>query len=240
MSEYLIIFLIILFASGVHGFVGFGYGLILMAILPFIIPVTTATIIVSFSSMFFSLYMVWRNRAYIDTKLVLFPLIGILLFIPAGVFLLNYVDDQILKPILGLVLISISLFSLVRKEENFSIKSTPFNGILTGSISGILNGWLSVGGPPLVLYFVQSTPDKYSYKVAMDLVFLINSIYRLIWLFIYGNLTATMLPLLSLTVVGGIAGTIIGYSFLVKTDKSIINKVVYLTLVVAGAMLIIF
>jgi hypothetical protein len=238
MYEILLVIVSILCASFLQGFLGFGYGLALMTIMPFFLPITTATILVSFSSAFIGIFMLWRNWKNYDLKVILYPLIGSFLFIPLGVFLLNYVKEETLKLFLGLLLILISLFFLTKKDQQVRIKPKAGTGIVVGAMAGILNGMLSVGGPPLVLYFVHAAKDKFNYKASMDLIFLLSSIYRLIWLYAYGNITSDMRSILLAAVLAGVTGTLLGFNLLIKTDRLVITKTIYIIMIIAGLSLI--
>jgi hypothetical protein len=238
MPKVILVALTVFLASILQGFSGFGYGLALMTALPFFLPITTATILVSFSSTFISIYMLGRNWKNYDLKLIIFPLIGSFLFIPIGVFLLNYIDEDILKILLGVLLVLISIFFLTKREDQLKIKPKASKGILVGATAGTLNGILSVGGPPLVLYFIHAARDKYNYKASMDLIFLISSIYRLVWLYIYGNITSDMAPILITAVLAGVTGTVLGFNLLIKTERAVIAKAIYGIMMLAGISLI--
>jgi len=238
MFEELLVFLVILLASILQGFSGFGLGLVLMAVLPFFMTAKSATVIVSVSAVFICLYMVWRNRKNLNIRLIAFPLVSSFLFIPLGVYFLNYLDEALLKICLGVLLVLISTMYLVRERHEVKIKPNSRNGFLTGVVSGILGGLLAIGGPPHVIYFIQVAKDKYEYKASLDFIFLMTSLYRLIWLFVFGNLTISMLPLLSGAIVFGLVGTIIGFRILVNTEKTLITKAVYIIMILAGMCLI--
>src|SRR3990172_4361968 len=117
MIDSTLVLITIFVASALQGFSGFGYGLALMALLPLFLPITTATVLVSFSSTFIGLYMNWRNWRNTDLQITIYPLIGSLLFIPFGVYLLNYLDEQILKNILGFVLVLVAIFFFLHTER---------------------------------------------------------------------------------------------------------------------------
>lgn len=238
MIDIILVFAIIVFGSALQGFSGFGYGLTVMAALPFFIPVTAATVLASVSVTFISLYMVWRNREHIDLKIIIFPLIGSFLLIPLGVFLLNFLDEEVLKTVLGSLLILISLFFLLKGNQGITITPSKFNGILAGALGGTLTGMLTIGGPPLVLYFIHAARDKYQYKVSLDTIFLITSIYRLGWLAYYGNITSDMAPLLGGAVIMGLIGTAIGFRMMIRVDREVIVKIIYIIMILAGLSLI--
>ncbi len=231
--------LIVVIASALQGFTGFGYGLALMATLPFFLSIKNATVVVSFSIAFISLFMVWRNRKNIERKIILYPLIGFLLFVPVGIKLLNYFQDDVLKIFLGFLLVINSVFFFIKGGREYRFKTSVFNGLLVGAIGGTLGGMLTIGGPPLVLYFVHAAKDKYTYKASLDTIFLISSIYRLAWLYMNGTLTPEMGPILITAVVAGILGTVIGFNLLIQVDRAVLTKTVYVIMSLAGLSLII-
>jgi uncharacterized membrane protein YfcA len=101
--------------------------------------------------------MILRNRGNIDFQLIIYPLIGSLIFIPVGVYLLNLLSGETLEIFLGAALITISVYFLLGKNRRLNFRPGMRNGILAGAIAGSLNGVLSVGGPPLVLWFDLSS-----------------------------------------------------------------------------------
>lgn len=236
--ETSLVMLIIVLASGLQGFSGFGFGLALMMALPFFIPITTATVLATVSVTFISLYMVWRNRESIDLTQILYPLIGSFLFIPVGVYLLNHLNEEVLKMVLGSLLVLLSGFFLLNGAERAVIQSTKGNGLLAGILGGTLTGMLSIGGPPLVIYFLHAAKDKLSYKTSLDFIFFVTSVFRLFWLALYGNINMSMAPLLAGSVIAGIIGTMIGFKMMIKTDKAAITKTVYVVMILAGLSLV--
>lgn len=238
MVEIVLVLVIILFASAIQGFSGFGYGLVMMSFLPFLISITDATVLSSISVIFICLYMIIRNRTSVNFGLVALPLLGNLLFIPLGVFLLNFLDEKLLKISLGILLILISGFHFLQRNREIRLNVTSRIGFLAGMLSGVLGGMLAIGGPPVVLYFAHVARDKYEYKAALDVVFLATSVYRIIWLLIFGNLTVSKLHLVIGAVIVGLTGTVIGFSWMIKAERKIITEAIYAFMILAGLSLI--
>jgi uncharacterized membrane protein YfcA len=72
--------------------------------------------------------------------------------IPFGLWLLVQVSDQVVKTILGLVLLCFSLYSLIAKSR-LHLKNDHLLWLLgSGFCSGILGGAYGMNGPPLVVY----------------------------------------------------------------------------------------
>ena len=238
MSELFYVAIVVLIAGTLQGFTGFGYGLFTMALLPFFLPIPTAAVLVSTSVAIISLYMVRRNWKYIDLKIIGYPLVANLIFVPLGVSLLNNLNEHVLRILLGVLLILNSLFFLIQRDREISIKPTAVNGFLTGAISGTLSGMFTIGGAPLVLYFIHAVKDRFTYKASLDSIFLISSLIRLIWLYRYGILTTGMGSILIVAVFAGILGTILGFRLLITANREVIKLAVYIFMGLAGLSLI--
>ena len=232
------IFFLVLFASMLQGATGFGSGLVLMATLPFFISIKTATIVVSFTVMFISLFMVWRNRKSIDFQMTIYPLIGMLTFMPLGVFILDNVNEDVLKYILGFLIIVISIFFFVAGNTEIKINPSPVKGVIVGMIGGILGGMFTIGGPPLVIYFIQVAKDKLNYKSSLDFIFTATSIYRLVWLYALGNIEPQIYPNVFVSLIVGIIGTSLGFSLFTKINRELLSKTIYVVMIFAGISLV--
>lgn len=149
------IVLILLLGSLIQSTIGFGFGLIVTPLLvssglnlsEAVALVTVATGIQSFLS-------ARQLRQHIPWQDLKLAVVIRYLFIPFGVLLLIYVDSldpERVKQIVGIVmLIGIGVRLLARGQRQRQLPT--WVTISTFSISGILQGAVAMGGPPVILW----------------------------------------------------------------------------------------
>ena len=101
----LIIIAIVLIASTIHGIVGFGFALLLVSALSISdSPLADFVPIIVALSLLIDIVILINSRKYIDFKriwlLALFGIIGV----PVGFFVLTNVNSDVLKIIIGIIL----------------------------------------------------------------------------------------------------------------------------------------
>ena len=134
----------------------------------------------------------------------------------------------------ALILLSGYMFFFSSKIK---IKPSPFTGLAAGGFSGILGGIFSMGGPPVVIYFMQSEgDDKDRYLATIQMYFLLSNVYGTAVKAINGFITKDVLILAAFGTVGMIAGIFIGKLIFKKLRVDILRRVVYCFMAVAGVV----
>ena len=85
-----------------------------------------------------------------------------LVIIPIAVYFSAVVSGKIFKILLGIVLVLLSFYFLFF-DSKIKIRPTTVNGVFAGTLSGVLVGLFSTGGPPVVLYLSKATTDNLIY-----------------------------------------------------------------------------
>ena len=184
MSCTSLIYLILLAAgaSFVQRTIGFGFGIFIMTVLPFLMPsygeavtlsgllsLTSATVVM----IKYLKYVTWKRMIPIVAAFVIFSTIAI--------FLLDRIEGQAMRVILGIMLILISLyFSFFKDKLQKIIRPTKGWQFGAGTASGIMGGLFGMHGPPVVLYLISSEPDKDHYMGMIQTYAVITNIVMLI------------------------------------------------------------
>ena len=133
-----------------------------------------------------------------------------------------------------LILLSIYMFFFSSKIK---IKPNPFTGLVAGGGSGVLGGLFSMGGPPVVIYFMQSEgDDKEKYLATIQMYFLLSNIYGTTVKAINGFITKEVLILAAFGSVGMVAGIFIGKLIFKRLRADVLRRVVYCFMAVAGVI----
>ena len=169
------IFLLATGASFVQRTTGFGFGIFIMTLLPFLMPsygeATGLSGLLAFTT---SLIAAIKFRKYITWKRLL-PILSVFLITSTvAISLLKVMQDGAIRFILGFILIFVSIwFAFLNKRIKFGT-TLPYQ-IGAGSVSGLMGGFFGMHGPPAVLYFISSEADKEHYMGMIQTYFVITN-----------------------------------------------------------------
>lgn len=234
------IFIVILVAtvgSTIQRVTGFGFGIFAMLFLTRIITVygeaNALSGLLSFTS---TMIVALAHAKKVDWKNLLFPCIGFAVISVPSILLMKKLDNRVLLIMLGAALILLSGYMFFFSSK-IKIKPNPFTGLAAGGFSGILGGIFSMGGPPVVIYFMQSEgDDKDRYLATIQMYFLLSNVYGTTVKAINGFITKDVLILAAFGTVGMIAGIFIGKLIFKKLRVDILRRVVYCFMAVAGVV----
>ena len=195
-------------ASFVQRTISFGFGIFIMTALPFLMPsygeavtlsgllsLTSATVVM----LKYIKYVTWQRLLPMVAAFVLFSTIAICL--------LDRIEGQAMRIVLGIMLIIISIyFSFFKDKLQKVIRPTKRWQLGTGSVSGIMGGLFGMHGPPVVLYLISSEPDKDHYMGMIQTYAVITNITMVIVRIWNGYVT----PAVGMTYLYGLSGLAIG------------------------------
>lgn len=190
MGNMVEIFLLALGASFVQRTTGFGFGIFIMTMLPFIMPSHgEATTLSGLLALTTSVTIAFRMRNLVSWKRLI-PILGAFIFISAtSICFLKRIDNGMMKQILGFVLIAASLYFAFLRNRIRIGTTLPWQ-IGAGTLSGVMGGFFGMQGPPAVLYFISSEPDKEHYMAMTQMYFAIGNAMMTIVRACNGYLTA--------------------------------------------------
>ncbi len=192
MENMIEIFLLAVGASFVQRTTGFGFGIFIMTLLPFLMPsYGEATALSGLLALTTSAFIAFRMRKHVTWKRLLPILITFIIISSGAIFLLTRIHDDTLRKILGIVLILTALY-FAFFSKRISLPTTLPYQIGAGTISGIMGGFFGMQGPPAVLYFISSEPSKECYMAMAQTYFLIGNAMMTIVRASNGFLTATV------------------------------------------------
>jgi uncharacterized membrane protein YfcA len=229
LNNFIFFALIIFTASIVRGFNGFGFSAISVSGLSFILPPIEIVPIILLLEVFVSIFMIPYIWNKIDWKFVIQILIGIIIGSPIGLLLLKYLSPQITHLIICLVVIFFSLL-LMRGYVNLKINNL-FSKIATGTISGVVNGFSTLGGLPVALFLLVTSIQPAVIRGSLAALFFLTDIYAFTLSFFSGIIDMiTIYRVLSIILVLPL-GVYIGDKFFVKAKEATYRKVVFYFLI---------
>ena len=200
------LFLLSIGASFVQRTTGFGFGIFIMTMLPSIMPsFGEATTLSGILAMTTSLIIVIQKYKYITWRRLL-PILFTFIIISIGaIFVLKRMEYHILNILLGITLIIVSIY-FAFFSKHIKVKTTLPVQVTAGTLSGLMGGFFGMQGPPAVLYFVSSEPDKDRYLAMTQTYFLAGNLMMTLARAYNGFFTTTV----SIGYIYGIAGVFIG------------------------------
>ena len=237
MEEYYLIFIaaVTLIASFIQSVTGFGFGIVAMIFLPSFLLYTEANVLSTILSSATSVAMVLTLYKKISFKNLLFPFMG---SITANYFAVTFVKSaksELLALLLGIALVVLSVYFFFFSNK-IKIRPSWYAGLTAGLLSGVLSGLFSIGGPPVVVYYMQSEEDTDSYLATISAYFILSGITTVTMKAAAGFVTERVLWGAML----GIAVMLVGAFFGKKTQNKMkplaIKKAVYAVMALSGVI----
>lgn len=221
--------LVLLFGSLVQGTIGFAFGLIAVPLLisagySLSQAVALTTICISIQVTF----SVFQLREHIPWDKVKLAAIVRYLTMPIGLFLLlsiENMDTESVKRFVGvavLIAVAIRLIPMGEKQRDLPLSVT----LATFSISGILQGLVAMGGPPIVLWVTTLDFSAHQARALTLTLSLLNAPVQVFLLFVLSDsmtpaVLALALILSPLILIGTTIGVRIGNHF----SKPLLNQI---------------
>ena len=241
LSQFLIILFIVFIASIIRGFNGFGFSATCISGFSFILPAIEIVPIILILEVFISVFMIPYVWNKIDWNFVFKLLIGITLGSPIGLYLLKYLSPDTTHLYVCLIIIFFSLL-LMKGYSNKNINN-DLSKILTGVISGTLNGLTTLGGMPVALFLLITSIQPSVIRGSLAALFFLTDIYAFILSYFGGIVDMiTIYRTIPLIIVLPL-GVFIGNKFFIKSKEKLYRKVVFYFLIIIsiiGILRIIF
>ncbi|TDP40528.1 hypothetical protein DEU29_10172 [Idiomarina aquatica] len=200
--------LVLFFATTLQGISGFGSGLVAVPILALWFPLTLLTPALSVINIFVAALIYWKNRhAARPSQWKWLIIAGVVASLIAGSLLVS-INEQWLKLCLGIVIIAVALI-IASGRQLPTAEHTP--GYITiGTGSGILNGLMTLGGPPIVLFLANARLPKTQFRATLSLFFLCIALANVLNFSRQGLYTETHLGLIAVLLPCAIIGAALG------------------------------
>lgn len=220
-------------ASYIQSVTGFGFGIFSMIFLPRLLQYTEANVLSSMLSGLTSLSVMLQTRRQINWKNLLFPVSGCLVATWVAVSFIKTQKNDTLTLLLGVALFALSMYFFFFSQK-IKIRPTWYAGLLAGILSGLMGGMFSIGGPPVVIYFMQSEEDPQHYFSTISCYFVFSGSISIVSKAFAGFITLPVMIGLAFGLVGMLIGSYVGKRTREKTNPKAIKKAVYGFMAVSG------
>lgn len=222
LTQLILVFFVIFIASIIQGITSFGFSLVALPLLGMFLPLKIVVPMLILYSLVLNIIILYHIREHINLKqiaiLVVFGIIGT----PVGAHLLKIMDENTLKIIIGVLVTltaTINLYGIKIK-----VKNQRFAYIPVGFMSGILNGSVSLGGPPLVLFLTNQEVEKQRFRANLTSYFLILNIFTIPTYILGGLITGEVVNYTFYVLPALIIGAFTGVKLGNKVDENLFRR----------------
>lgn len=206
---------------------GFGFGIFIMMVLPFIMPsFGEATALSGLLAIFTALVPAIHLVKKVPWKKLIPILVTFIVTSFFGVMTVKYVDGALLKKGLGAVMIVISLYFMFLNGK-FTLRPTIGVQAGMGTLSGLMGGLFAMQGPPAVIYFIGCTEDKEEYMAITQWYFLIGNSVMTIYRAGHGFVTPLVFESWFVGMAGVLIGLLIGAKIYARINADLLRKIIY-------------
>lgn len=235
-TNIVLIFVMAFGAAFIQRVTGFGFGIFIMTVLPYLLPsygeATTLSGMLSIMTAVPILGYIWRHVSW---RKLLPILITFLLTSFVAVRLVSMAGDGLLKRILGGVLILAAAWFYFLNDK---VRVRPTFGIQVsmGTLSGFMGGLFGMQGPPAVLCFLATSSNKDEYMALSQAYFLIGNLMMTIYRAQQGYLTTSVGIGWCMGVAAVVVAVWLGGKVYLRLSQPTIRKLVYLYMAISGIL----
>ncbi|RSL33053.1 sulfite exporter TauE/SafE family protein [Salibacterium salarium] len=241
-AEIALIFVVLFIGSFIQGASGFGFGLFSMSFLPFMFTVKDSTLLITSLALVTCITIFIKVYKHIDVKKLIYLLSAAVIGRIVAFFVLHHFGEMdILKKVLGFVLIGMVIYILFQKRIESREKSE--NVVLPlslGFLGGFIGGVFVVGGPFFVFYYLMACKDKYSYNANLQATFIVAGIFTMAMHGFSGDLHREFFIYFVIGVISVIVGSRLGMKWFEYLSQERIRKIASVIVALAGLNLIFF
>jgi len=169
---------VVALAGAVQGLTGFGSALIMVPVLSlFLTPKEVVPITVLLGTVINLSVLVQARRSF-DWKVVLPLFVPAVLCIPLGALLLMFLPSSILRIAIGTVVLATSSGLLL--GFSVELRNAKLASIPVGALSGLLQGSITMSGPPVILFFQNQGMAKDRFRANIVAYFLATNLITII------------------------------------------------------------
>jgi uncharacterized membrane protein YfcA len=236
--EIVVLSLLIVVASFIAGVSGFGFAVFLMSFYPILLGVKEANVLVSLAGVGITIYMFVPLRKKVKWWIVARVLAGMAVGIPVGVWILVRVDERSLAIGLGIFILLYIAYDLMLRHR-IKRQVPLFFGYIAGFVGGAFAGAITAGGPPIVAFFSSLEYDKETTKANVLAYITIASMYKVMFLILYGLISRQMLVYTAYLLIPSFIGMLAGKAVFDRISNVMFRRVVLGILFGAAVIIIV-
>lgn len=233
MELFLMICVPAFLAGIVQGVTGFGAGIVMMMVFPFLFNVPQAAGLSSAIGTALCLLMVFRYRKYVQFKNLVAPALLFMIVSSLTIHYSTMVNEFVLRLLFGIFLTCLAIYFLFFAKQKVMEVKLPL-AIVFIVLSGIFSGLFGIGGPLMVIYFLSKIDSKEQYLGTIQTFFLMIAGYGTAFRIYSGILSFEHLPYIGLGMLGVLGGVNVAHKLVERIDGDKIRQLTYILIAFSG------
>lgn len=234
---YILVMLIIFLAAIIMGITSFGFAMIAVPLLNLLLPLKFLVPVLILYGVLIDIVLLVPIYRHLNLKGMGYLVGAGILGVPIGTWLLVVVDESIMKIAVG-VLIIVSAWMLY-SGLRVQIKNEKLGNVIAGFTSGILNGSLTMSGPPVIFFYSNQQLEKQVFRANLAFFFLVTTVFTVPVMMASGLITPEVLTYavtMSPSLLIGSAGILIGSKIGTSMNSTLFNRISLLLFFIMGVM----
>lgn len=230
--------LVVAFLAGVlRGYSGFGFALAAVPTLSLLLDPVDIVPAITIITLVGGIRLVFRARSEADWASTWLLLAGAAIGLPAGVLLLRHLPADPMRAFIGLVVLG----AVLALWRGFTLSHAPSRAmrLALGAVSGLLNGSTTMGGPPVIIYFLASPAGHAAGRASLFVYFFLLGIVTVAAAALAGLITTRVLWLSLLLLPAMSLGNALGARLFDRSTASAYRRVALLCLAAVAAMAVV-
>ncbi|MBM7615684.1 sulfite exporter TauE/SafE family protein [Alkaliphilus hydrothermalis] len=232
--QILLGFIIIFISAMTQGITSFGFSLVSLPLLGIFLPLKIVVPVLVIYSLVLNTMILYHIKDHIDIKKIAILVTAGLIGTPFGAYLLKVTDETVLKIFVGVLLTFTAIINYYGIK--IKVKNEKLSFIPVGLVSGLLNGSVSLGGPPVVLFLTNQSVEKMKFRANLTSYFWILNIITVPTYFFGGLITKDVVTYTAYLFPGLIIGTLTGIKLGNKVDEELFRKLTLVLIMVMGIL----
>jgi hypothetical protein len=227
--------LMVVFAAGlIQGLTGFGFALVSAPLLSILMEPRMAMPIVITHGSLVTLLLLPEAWRWIDLKMVIPLAASGLVGIPLGAYLLRVVEGDILRVVVGLLVVIFSILLLLRVEGVGS--SSRWMILPVGFLSGLLGGSTTMSGPPVILFLAHTGVEKRVFRASLIAYFTLLGLTAIPTYILHGLINERSLIWILLLLPSMALGALLGARLSRRIEETVFRRIALLITLASGAL----
>lgn len=233
-TQYLLTCGILVVAQLVYVLFGFGSGLIAVGTLALIFPdIRDVVVLLLLVNLPAEVWVTWKTRAEIRWRPIAILGTGIGLGILLGTWILRNSETDFILTVLGVFLMLVGV-AFLRLPAAGKFLPPVWAAPPTGLLSGLLTGMFGTGGPPLIIWYHLSAPNKAAFRSNLMTIFLLMTFVRVPSYAVAGLITPKHLLSMAVVMPAVLFGAWIGHRLHLEVSEVLFRRLVSGLLVILG------
>ncbi len=236
MFTIVLIAFIFLAAGFIQGLSGFGSALLAMPLLTMFIDLKIAVSLCILNSLLITSYLSLKLRNYMERDKILPLIIGSIPGTIIGVMFLKNAESDILKLLLGMLIVFYCIFSLICKPAPRALHRAW--SYLAGFGTGFIGSAFGAGGPPVIIYTTLTGWSRDHIKATLTGFFFTSSLITAILFALNGLTSILVIKYFMISALFVLAGVYAGLKLYDRVNRQAYIRIILITLILLGLMMI--